>query len=190
MKTALVVGRAKSVWDEVSAARALGKIDYVLVTGPIAVDFPGPVDAWVWFHTELFPDYAAKRAKAGHPPVRTYWGPSYRGKIYAKTIATIPLSYTRWDRGGSSGMIATQIALNDFGSGRVILAGVPMTADGGQYDSSKKWDEAVKHQHAWQTALPQLQGKVRSFSGWTLDLLGGQVPTTEWLRGEEDRVAA
>lgn len=182
MTTALIVGRAKSVWDEIAAAKALGPIDFVLVTGPIAVNYPDEIDAWVWFHTELFKDYAERRARNGFPPAKSYWGSRFNGRTRPNT--GVPVKYSSWNGGGASGLIATMIALDEYKVDRVLLAGIPMTADGGQYDSSKPWTEANKHRHAWETALPRLKGRVRSFSGWTLQLLDGVAPTAEWMQEE------
>lgn len=180
MTTALILGRAVTVWEEVAAAKALVDFDYVLVTGPVAVDYPDEIDAWVWFHTELFEDFAKRRARKGYLPVKSYWGSKFRGRVRPR--GSIDVQYTSWGGGGSSGLLATMIALDHFKVDRVALAGIPMAALGGQYDSVKKWTEAVKHHPAWETALPKLQGRVRSFSGWTLEHLGGKPPTREWLQ--------
>jgi len=182
MTTALIMGRAKSVWDEVKAAQALTTFDYTLVTGPIGVDYPGEIDCWVWFHTELFEDFARRRSKKGHPPAKSYWGSKFRGRVRPHGI--IPVKYSSWGGGGSSGLIAVMVALDELvpAADRVVLAGIPLTIEGGQYDSDKVWHEATKHRHSWDLALPKLMGRVRSFSGWTLKLLGDQPPTADWLR--------
>jgi hypothetical protein len=190
MTTALVLGRAESVWEEVAAAKALGPIDFVLVTGPIGVDYPDAVDCWVWFHEELFQEMALRRAAKGYLPAKSYWSVKYRGKGRGPGFAGIPVSYLDWNEGGSSGMVAVMIALRHLEVDRVMLAGVPMTVDGGRYDDHQDWKEALAHQPSWENSLPLLMGKVRSFSGWTRELLGGEPPTAEWLAGKSKSVAA
>lgn len=183
MTTALIIGRGKGLWEEISAAQALTNFDFTLAVGPIAVDYPGKIDAWVWFHTEQFEDCALRRAKKGFPPVKEYWSVKYAGRVRSKGETNI--SFLSWNGGGASGLVATVIALREFKADRVALAGIPMTKDGGQYDSKKPWAEAEKHRAAWTKNLPMLIGKVRSFSGWTLELLGGEPPTAEWLQPKE-----
>jgi hypothetical protein len=63
-----------------------------------------------------------------------------------------------------------------------MLAGIPMTSEGGRYDDKKQWPEAIVQRRAWEAHKPELLGRVKSFSGWTRELLGE--PTAEWLRGE------
>lgn len=176
MTTALVVGRATTVWDDIAAAKQLGKIDLVLVTGPIAVEYPEEIDAWVWFHTELFEDYALRRARKGFPPAKSYWGAGYSGMIRSTNR---DVRYSKWNGGGSSGLVAVMIALDEYKADKVVLAGIPMSAEGGQYDSSKLWHEAKAHRPSWSKSISRLRDKVKSFNGWTGDLLG--TPTSAWL---------
>lgn len=178
MITALIFGRAKTVWEEIAAAKELSHFDYVLAVGPVAIDYPGEIDAWVWFHTELFEDCALRRAHKGHPPARSYWANLRRGILQPKR--EVP-HVNRIDcDGGASGLIATYVALDYFKATHVVLAGCPMTAEGGQYDTPKPWREAVKHRQAWLDNQAKLKERVRSMSGWTAELLGS--PTVDWLR--------
>lgn len=185
-----MVGRATTVWDEIAAAKALGPIDTVLVTGPIAVDYPDDIDCWVWFHTDLFAHFAQKRAAKGYSPAKSYWGIRYNGGRSKARVGTgANVQFIDWNEGGSSGLAAIIIAMRKYGAERVMLAGVPMTIDGGQYDTSKPWGEAEKHRHAWTKNISLLQGRVRSFSGWTLQLLDGVAPTAEWLQEPQNAAA-
>lgn len=177
MTTALVIGRARGVWEEIAVAQALTTFDHVLAVGPIAVDYPGPIDCWVWFHTEFFPEYAERRAKKGFVPAHSYWSVKYKGRERGKEINNV--HYLDWDEGGSSGLVAVMIALNKLRDDHVVLAGIPMTVEGGQYDSDKLWNDALPQQLSWTKNLPHLEGKVKSFSGWTNTLLG--TPTVNWL---------
>ena len=177
MKTALIIGRGKGVWEEVAAAKKLCKMfNYVMAVGPIAVDYPGEIDCWVWFHTELFADFAERRAKKGYPPVRSYWSCVRRGPAYMNGP---PVQLIKYTAGGSSGLVAGMIALRELEVERAILAGCPMTADGGQYDTPQPWAEANKHRQPWIDQLPEIKDRIRSMSGWTQELLGA--PTKKWL---------
>src|ERR1044072_7898190 len=183
MKTALGLGRANQVFAEGEAAMKLGPIDYVLAGRAIAVDFER-VDIWCWFHAELFPDFAERRAKKGFAPVKEYWTTTYHGRGRGP-VKGMDIKSIEWNMGGSSGMVATFIALDKLHCGRVMLAGIPMTPEGGRYDDGKPWPEALVQRGAWITHLEHMLGRVRSFSGWTLETLEGKPPTTEWLRGRE-----
>lgn len=189
MKRALIFGRAKGIWEEVKAAQAMASFDFTIGVGPSVVDYPGEVDHWVWFHTELFQNICERRAHNGYPPIKNYWSVKHGGRTRIGTANGIPINYIDWKGGGASGLIAIIIALDHLGCERVALCGIPMTPEGGQYDSVKTWKEAEKHQHAWITNKDKLIGRVRSFTGWTLELLEGQPPTAEWLAGEQGKAS-
>lgn len=176
MTTALILGRSKDVFKEADAALALGKIDFTIATGPIAVDYRD-VDYWLWFHAELFPDYAQRRANKGYPPVKEYWSVLYKGR--GRQAPGLDVKYFDWQYGGSSGLVAVGLALQKKEADRVILAGIPMTVEGGRYDDDKQWPEALNHRVGWWNTLYLTKGKVKSFSGWTKELLGE--PTVEWM---------
>ena len=177
MTTALILGRGEDVFKEAEAAHALGKIDFTIATGPIAVDY-ADVDYWLWFHAELFPDFALRREKKGHPPVKEYWSVPYKGR--GRPAPGFNVQYFDWTHGGSSGLVAVGLALKEKKADCVILAGIPMTAEGGRYDDKKQWTEAVHHRVGWWNTLQMTRGKVKSFSGWTKELLGE--PTAEWMK--------
>ena len=176
MTTALILGRGDDVFKEAEAAHKLAKIDFTIATGPIAVDYRD-VDYWLWFHAELFPEFSVRRANKGHPPVKEYWSVPYKGR--GRQAPGIPVKYFEWPHGGSSGLVAVGLALLEKEADRVMLAGIPMTAEGGRYDDKKPWTEAAAHRIGWDRTLNITQGKVKSFSGWTKELLGE--PTAEWL---------
>lgn len=190
MTCALVLGRAEGVLEDAEKAKALAKIDYVLATGPVACDYPGEIDAWVWYHSELFADRAAKRARNGYPPVKSYWTLKPRGGVGRTSTPGVELNYIDWQKGGSSGLIAVIIALEIYKANRVALAGVPMDSEGGRYDDHKLWPEALRHRAAWTMNLTMLKGRVRSFTGWTREILGGEPPTAEWMSEVADATAA
>lgn len=174
---ALVFGRAVGVWDEMVQAQAFASFDTIIGVGSASADYPGHLDCIVSFHVELIGTWVALRHKRGYPPARRLVTCQRRGlRMYYKDIETVQCE------GGSSGLIATFAGLDLYKADHVVLAGVPMDPDKGQYDTKQRWREAIKHRTAWNTNLPKLQGKVKSMSGWTQQLLGA--PTPEWLYGE------
>lgn len=72
---------------------------------------------------------------------------------------------------GSSGLFAVKVALIDLGYEDVVLCGVPMTATP-HFDDNVPWPEVDLFKLGWEQALPQIDGRVRSMSGWTRELLG------------------
>lgn len=184
MRRAIVVGRAAGALEEYVAARALCDFDEVLVVGAMAVHFPDPLDHLVSFHAEQFDEWAVQRASNGYPPAGCYWGARYRGKNLGegKTGAR-PLRYVECV-GGSSGFVAVQVALAPLACERVVLAGMPMQAQGAHVGSAAPWDEADQYWQTWVEHMEELRGRVRSMSGRTRDVLGE--PTGEWLQVKGD----
>lgn len=183
MKRAVVFGRANGVWSELAEAQKLCEFDYVVGVGSAGVNYPGFMHAWVSFHDDLFPLWVEKRQEKGYPPAESYW--SYLPKpsvVVKRHKLPVPVQRIKGE-GGSSGLIATLTALEGLKADLVVLAGIPMHPDHGQYDDdgAKPWREAVKHRKAWETAMPRLLGRVKSMSGWTQQVLGA--PTKEWLEG-------
>lgn len=193
MRSALVVGRAACVMEDYAAARALGEYDEVLVVGKMLEAFPDAVGHAVSFHSNLLVRWAGTRASRGLPPAGCYWGATHRGKpMYAGQPAPEPLRRVE-QCGGSSGFMAVQIARGPLGCERVVLAGMPMTGEGGHYAGAlqpveapgQRWPEADRYWETWVARQDWLRPAVRSFSGRTRSLLG--MPTEEWLRGDQDK---
>lgn len=177
LRRAVVVGRAAGALDEYARATALCRFDAVLVVGMMITKFPAAVDHAVSFHVELFDLWAAERARAGFAPVGTYWGARYRGRnLGEKTTRSRPLRYAPC-LGGSSGFLAAHgVALGELRVDRVVLAGVPMSAEACHEGSRELWREASKYWATWETHAPEMVGRVRSMSGRTRDLLGEPDP--------------
>lgn len=186
MRRALVVGRAKSVWDDYATARALCDFDDVIVVGRLCQDFPDPIDHLVSFHVRLFDKWMRKRRSNGYPDPRQYWGAFYKGrdltvdKRTGKRLTSMEVSTIKCD-GGSSGLVAVIVAREglDPPADKVVLAGVPMTKDGGHYDDDKSWKEADNYWTTWRERYNDIAPYVRSVSGRTRETFG--YPTKEWL---------
>lgn len=187
MKTALIFGRAVGVWDEIDAALRLGSYDHVIGIGSAAVDYPGEFDCWVSFHANMFSHWIEKRGRRGFPAAKRFFSNTHKGMPVPARLARpefypgLAVEYV-FCEGGSSGLIAVMAALKKLKAERVVLAGVPMDIERAGYDRvDTPWAEAIMHRQGWTMVEAELQGSVRSMSGWTQKFLGGLPPTKEWL---------
>lgn len=174
-RIAIVLGSGNCADADYAAARALAPDAMIVACNHAARDYPGQVDHWASMHPDLFVKWTAERAAQGFPPAKQYWYPRHRA-VHCKIAGAKPIEI--W--GGSSGLLCTQIALAQ-GADKVILAGVPLNQNFCHKGDTKKWTEARQYRSAWERRMPMLLGKVRSFSGWTAQMLG--VPNQEWIDG-------
>ena len=170
---ALVLGGARSLHKDAEAALRLFRPDVLIATNHAGREWPEPFDHWVSYHVEKFPRWTAEREKRGHPGGYRLWCP----KTAAKVLEGVG-RLENW--GGSSGLLAAgPLALIVLGCERVVLAGVPLDARGAHFDDPRPWTVAKNYQSAWTRHYPTLRDRVRSMSGWTMELLGA--PTEDWL---------
>ncbi len=182
MKRALIFGRAKGVWDEIDQARMLGAYDFIVGVGSAVLDYPHEVDDWVSFHATLFPHWLELRVKRGHPRPKRLWSSlHHRQSPVKERLPSGDIVRHIRCAGGSSGYTAVEVARTQLYCERIVLCGIPMDSERGQYDSVSPWQEAVKHRKVWEENAGKLMGSVRSMSGWTQQLLGGEAPTRDWL---------
>ncbi len=183
MVRVLIFGRAIGVWGEVDVAKSMGKFDAVIGVGQAGCDYPHKLDHWVSFHTDLMPHWIDKRERKGYPPAGQMWSCDYRGRS-PRYKPPVPVTLVKV-AGGSSGFVAIHVALGNspgLGAEKVVLAGIPMTAEAGHYDEVGDWTEARKYKREWTEQKDFLMGRVKSMSGWTKEMLGA--PTPEWLAEE------
>lgn len=184
---AIIIGRARGVWAEILEAKKLCTFDKTIVVNQAGIDYPEHIDHWVSFHASLLftepvtrggwnrglGDWVKKRRAKGYPDAQNYW----TSTTTAYRLNNAPIR-TVICEGGSSGLIGVFVALHERAT-KVVLAGIPMSAEYGHYDQEGDWKEAEHYRKQWLKVLPTLQGKVKSMSGWTQELLGA--PTREWL---------
>jgi hypothetical protein len=82
------------------------------------------------------------------------------------------------DRVGSSGMLAVDIARKRLEADRIVIAGMPVDATRRFYDF-RPWDSALTYQVRWRESIEDFDGRVRSMSGFTKEILGA--PDRSWL---------
>lgn len=162
---ALVFGRASGVWEEIKAAKKLFQFDLIVAVGSVGIYYPESIHCWVSYHANRFPEWISLRTRAGHPPADSFWT-SRSGLRYKPVIKMQHVECY----GADSGLIGVVVALQQ--AKHVVLAGIPLEPERGQFDTPARWDEALNHRKHWQKRLPELQDKVFSMSGWTQQLLG------------------
>ena len=188
MRRVIIVGRAGGALEEYAQARALCAFDDIIVVGKMGEAFPDRIDYWCSFHPNLFAKWIATRAKRLLSPAARFWGPTYQGrKLERGTPVGLPIEYIACI-GGSSGYMAVEGALDVLHADRVVLAGIPLTAEAGHaaealepHDVGRPWGEADIYWATWEENAARLRGRVCSMSGRTRDLLGA--PTPAWLEG-------
>ena len=174
-KIAICLGGAMSAWEELERAREMAPDAMLVACNNAGRDIDGPLDIWVTMHPDLMPKWEAARSKAGKPDAGLIYHAGHRA---GKIKRSIPIA--SW--GGSSGLLTITCALEN-GATHVILCGIPLHQHGRHYDGTHKlWGEASQYRGAWERHLPKMEGKVKSFSGWTARLLGE--PTKDWLDGD------
>ena len=182
LRTALVLGGAGCVWDDLEAALDLGEFQGVVACNDAGAAYPGEIDAFVSLHAEKAPLWMERRVRAGHPwpkAVLGHEGVTVRGGLPACITGTTPFRLPGQQDTGSSGLFALKVALIDLGFDRAVLCGVPMTIDQGHFFDPAAWRAAVSYRRGWEQALPAIKHRARSMSGWTLERLGA--PDAEWL---------
>ena len=185
MKTALVVGCADNVWEDVQAAQQMHNFTDVYCVKLAGVHWKEPFKVWATLHPEWMDDYEAQRHAKGFPNGYDIVAPlaGEVGMHGKKGRITRRVSY-RWKgmtSSASSGIYAAKIALDD-GYDRVVLAGVPMETGGNHFTRMKPWMQRDSFIRGFEVATPFLLGKVRSMSGHTKQVLGE--PTPQWLQGD------
>jgi hypothetical protein len=170
VKIAVIVGGAANFAAEVADTMELvGCADptFFAVNDQIA-SFPRPCIA-VTLHPGKLGLWKAARQNSRHPMPDEYWGHREAPGITRHTPDWL----------GSCGLFAVKIALVEYRIGKVILCGVPMTANGGHFARRRDWRDVQGFVPYWGQRIAEIAPHVRSWSGWTREQLG--VPTREFL---------
>lgn len=192
MRTVLVVGCASCVWDDVAAARALATYDAVYCVKQIGIRWPEPFQVWATLHPEAMDDYEAQREALGFPagyeivaPLETEVG--MHGKK-GRVARRVTYRWPGMTSSASSGIYGVKVALDD-GFDRVVIAGIPMSHEGGHFLPETRnmqgqlrgdrWLQRDAFMPGFEKSVKFMKDKVRSMSGLTMETLGS--PTREWL---------
>lgn len=194
MKSALVIGCAANVWEDVEAAKALASYDAIYCIKQMGIYYPNKFDCWATLHPEIMDAYELQRYRLGLPNGYSIVAPPSNelGMHGRKGNIDRRVSYL-WSKdsnsSASSGIYGAKVALED-GFDKVVLAGIPMTPEGGHFlpeskaisgqTRGKVWTGCGSFEVGFNIAIPFLMGKVKSMSGHTRDVLGA--PMEEWLK--------
>jgi hypothetical protein len=151
-----------------------------------AVNFAGllcpDADVWVTGHAELVGEYQ-RRFRAWHRPLpEMVAGLHNKNRIKdAPHIDRFAEMFEGEVKRFDSSLLAVKVALDD-GAGKVILCGVPLSIGSNFNGTTPLRHSYAPYRKAWEEAFPHIDGRVKSCSGFTRDLLGA--PTREWWNDE------
>lgn len=171
MRSALILGGASSVWTDSAKALDLFRPDLTIAVNDMLGAWLGRLDLFCTLHPEKAERWIRQRRLAGADMDFETW--AHARKPNSPTIDRVTP-----DWGGSSGLFAVKAAL-ECGCDRIVLAGVPMSADGAHFFDASPWSEAKAYHKAWLNHQAEIALYVRSMSGWTAELLGR--PDASWL---------
>lgn len=155
---AIVLGGGDTLWSDLAQVT---DERIVIATNDAGAACRGRIDYWVTLHPEKLP--AWMRRRRGNDDYETVSRKAHKGARVDRVVREL------WP--GSSGLYAAQFAVNDLGCTDVILCGVPMTPTG-HFFSGDPWADCTHYRRGWEEALPTIQGRVTSLSGWTRAILG------------------
>jgi hypothetical protein len=178
---ALVIGRAANVWREtLEAVVLLGKRPYcVVAVGRVGIDCPLPISYWASYHGYELAGWARHRSAALQRGCLIQFWSSTHGRHVDLSEKDLGVKYLESHVGGSSGLLGALVAWQVVHATKIVLAGIPMTEEGGRVDIPGVWDEAIIYREAWNKWKLELALCVRSMSGWTREVFGA--PMEEWL---------
>jgi hypothetical protein len=140
-------------------------------------EHPEHLSHWCSLHPEQFrkPKWCWEQRREANGLNTDYvrWGQS--------RIANIDRVVRNW-KGGSSGLLALDVALNGVDCDAAILCGVRMNEDPNPMNGRWKdaWTPSRRFWPAWKRHMGAFRERTRSMSGRTMEELGR--PTLAWLR--------
>jgi hypothetical protein len=172
---AVVMGCGRCIWDDLAQVKDLDRIGVIAINNMI-LHHKGRVHHGVSMHPEepnlwraLRPYY---QGEGSHVHTHSYMK---HGKIGLSECDVI-WGIIEGSGGGTSGILATMIGLA-LGYDEIILAGVPLDNSGHFYDPPglevKTFGSDFIKIEWTNTANNYFQGRVKSLSGWSRELLGG-----------------
>lgn len=178
MTTALILGGASCVWQDVEAALRLGEFEAVIACNDVGTAWAGPLDAWVTLHPEHMASWLSQRAARGYPAAKKIVYHEAKQDAPPPDLVT-PYNWHRHHKSASSGIFSAKVAI-ELGVTRGVLCGVPLTMtphfnDNGEWAAASSFHDGLDH------AAPFLKDNIRSMSGRTKEVLGE--PTLDWLAG-------
>lgn len=173
---AVILGGARSVWDDARAALAMigDQPAMIVATNQAGVRYPGDLDAWASLHPDFFANALPRRVRASLNKPLVYAPARHPDTPGIKAVAP------RWD--GSSALYAAQVAMRQLKARKVILCGAPLESEAGHIAVPGPWCDPERYRAGLIAALPEIKDRVRSMSGWTADTLGR--PDLDWINAK------
>lgn len=178
---AIVVGGSARVWQDLEAAEVFCSEHKLspeyFATNDMIQYLERPIVA-VTLHPDKLGVWLGQRLHSRFPmPTAVY---SHAGGDGKRGNPVVTHRIKDW--GGSVGMFGYTVA-RERGHDRVILCGVPMTADP-HFVRHIPWKAVGAFTQAWQNKKDQMRPYCRSLSGGLTEELFG-IPTTEWATSNE-----
>jgi hypothetical protein len=149
-------------------------------TNDMIAQFPGLNVVAVTLHPDKMDAWLAQRRNNKRQMPSQVW--SHDGGDRNNSLVTNRLK----DWGGSVGMFAYAVA-RERGHNKVILCGVPMTADN-HFVRRASWTAVGAFVRAWDQRRAEMLPHCRSLSGGITGDMFGE-PTLEWLNSKEEIAA-
>lgn len=179
MKSILICGGAKCVFDDMERAHVMHEFDSIMAINDIGMHLP-KLDFWVSMHPDKMVRWLEGRRNNGHPDPISFWTGHDRAVPTGAKAVQLGLTFqTLRNTRGGSGLLAI-FAARYMQFDRIALAGIPMQREEEHFHKPGWWKECNLYRTVWENNASLRSGDVRSFSGWTRDKFGE--PTVEWLR--------
>lgn len=156
---AIILGGGETLWPDLAQVPDVDKRT-VIAINDAGVSYKRRIDYWVSLHPEKLSKWVQQRT--GNQDYQT---------VCHKENRIRPDHIIREYWRGSSGLYAVQFAAETLKADDVVLCGVPMTPTP-HFFGGRPWEHVHKYRDGWIEALPVIQGRVTSLSGWTRELLG------------------
>lgn len=182
MKKAFILGSSHCMMGDLATARmrCRGEAD-VWAVKFAGVKYPGELKGWASLHVEKFAPLLGQRRENKYPDpefcvVHRARKPDEKWPLLSGVTVVVQPEFL-WGEGsnsGSSSLYAVKTCIQ-LGYERIVLCGCPMDADSEHMEPNGKArfaKAAESFKRGWTSAFPEINGKVKSMSGWTRALLG------------------
>jgi hypothetical protein len=159
-------GKFETVWDDYR--KVMPWKGEIMCVNDVGQHLHDRVRHWVTLHPEYAPGWMAFRKGHLYGSGDTPMWHSHKAKPGVDVV------WSTDQLGGTSGLFACFVGLL-LGYSEITLAGIPMTGSGHYFDPSWYGSEFADRpsQSVWKWAANNVfEGRVKSLSGWTKELLG------------------
>ena len=172
--TALIIGGAEKVYEDIAAAKELFNPDLYIAVNDMGM-YIEDLDHWATMHPEkLYAWLRFRRVRKSYKDPML-WTAVHKKEHFNRTDL-FPLNQVQ-SKGGGSGLLAAELAIHLGHKG--VLCGIPMSAEAGHIVRKQVWKDCGRYVRGWIIATPKIKDHIRSMSGWTQQQYGA--PTKEWL---------